>query len=113
MKDSHSPTPPSRSPSTGVLNLESSSTKEQANREKQTKVEQAERGLSEKVKTKNIRNPDPARKTRQSIFYRQSTTNARVLDVDIHVTIEMTLYVRCHDAHSGRRSGDSLEDNSS
>ena len=38
--------------------------------------------------------------------------NVRALDVYIHVTIEMTLYVRCHDAHSpsDSRSGDSLEE---
>ena len=44
VKDNHSPKPPSRSSSTGVLNLEASSTKEQANREKQSKGGQAERG---------------------------------------------------------------------
>jgi len=43
VKDTHSPKPPSRSSSTGVLNLESSSAKEQANREKQTKGGQVER----------------------------------------------------------------------
>ena len=44
VKDTHSPKSPSRSSSTGVLNLESSSTKEQANRDKQCKGGQAERG---------------------------------------------------------------------
>ena len=62
------------------------------------------------MKTKDIRNQNPARNKRQLVFYCQSTKNARVLDVDIHVTTAMTLYVRCHYAHSGRRSGVSLEE---
>ena len=78
VKDTHSPTPPSRSSSTGVLNLESSSTKEQANREKQTKGGQAERGAKRRRRrTLEIKIPPETNDSVSPSKHEESTCSKR------------------------------------
>ena len=107
MKDSHSPTPPSRSPSTGVLNLESSSTKEQANREKQNKGGQSEKGVRRRRRrTLEIKIPPETNDNILPSMHGESTCSKRGHSRD-------NKNDPVHDgnnAHSGCGSLDSLEE---
>ena len=107
VKDTHSPKPPSRSSSTGVLNLESSSTKEQVNREKQTKGGQAERGTRRRRRrTLEIKIPPETSDSILPSKHEESTSIRRGPSRDNRNDPAHDGY----DAHSGRRSRDSLEE---
>lgn len=107
VKDAHSPTPPSRSSSYGVLSLESSSTKEQANREKQTKVGQVERGARRrKRRALEIKIPPETNDSILPSKGEESTCSKRGHSRD---NLNDPVHDR-HDAHSGRGSRDSLEE---
>lgn len=107
VKDTHSPRPPSRSSSTGVLNLESSSTKEQANREKQTKESQVERGARRRRRrTLEIKIPLETNDSILPAKHEESTCLTREHSRDNKNDPAHD----GHDAHSGRRSRDSLEE---
>lgn len=107
VKDTHSPKPPSRSSSTGVLNLESSSTKEQANREKQTRGGQAERGAKRRRRrTLEIKIPPETNDSILPSKHEEGTCSKRGHSRDnnndpMHDG---------NDAHSGRGSRDSFEE---
>ena len=107
VKDTHSPTPPSRSSSTEVLNLESSSTKEQGNREKQTKGGQVERGgRRRRRRTLEIKIPPDTNDSILPSKHEESTCSKRGHSRDNR---NDPVHDR-HDAHSGRGSHDSLEE---
>jgi len=107
VKDTHSPTPPSRSSSTEVLNLESSSTKEQGNREKQTKGGQVERGgRRRRRRTLEIKIPPDTNDNVLPSKHEESTCSKRGHSRDNR---NDPVHDR-HDAHSGRESHDSLEE---
>lgn len=105
VKDTHSPKPPSISNSTEVLNPESSSTKEQANREKKTKIGLAERGVRRR-----------RRRTIESKIPIETNNNILPSKHDEIVkrhSRDTTKNDPTHDAlHGGRRSRDSLEGSS-
>lgn len=105
VKDSHSPKPPSLSNSTGVLNPESSSSKEKTNREKKTKVGLAERAARRR-RRRTIESKIPI-ETNNNILpskHEESTCLRRSRDDNIKNN-------PTHDAlHSGRRSRDSIEE---
>lgn len=103
VKDTHSPKPPSLSTSTGVSNHESSLTKEQTNREKQTKGGLPERGTR--------------RRRRRTIECRIPVEINNILPSKQVEGTCLKRYSRddkngpTHDAlQSGRRSRDSLEE---
>lgn len=107
VKDTHSPKPPSRSSSSGVLNLESSSAKEQANREKQTKGGQAERGSRRRRrKTSETKILPEANHSILPSKHDDSTCLRRGHSSDNRNDPSHD----GHDAHSGRGSSVSLEE---
>ena len=107
VKDTHSHKPPPRSSSTGVLNLEASCTKEQANREKQTKGGQAEKGARKRRgRTLEIKIPPETNDSILPSKHEESTFSKRGHSRDNKNDPAHD----GNDAHSGRGSRDSLEE---
>ncbi|KAL9969303.1 hypothetical protein ACROYT_G021502 [Oculina patagonica] len=104
VKDTHSPKPPPISNSTGVLNPESSSTKEQANREKKTKGGLAERGVRRR-RRRTIESKIPIETNNNILPSKHDENTFKRHSRDISKNDPT------HDAlHIGRRSRDSLEE---